>query len=249
MGAASWEFEEAIDCFKVIESSLRCIYAGEIHMYRVLSAQLRILLCDSPKPLLERLFPNLELQGLQAVENFYPGNFPIELEHLNALAAIGMPPVAISCMPFEARLYFNGIEDCLPLLRSDKLMIPVKDWTDQIISVNPVPLTIRQIIKTVADRGGGAHVHKSKDSLLVEVIGMAPNKLHLAALVLIAISKVIQKIGLQVFQFYEKNGTKGSIPLKDFDENHPSFVSAARVPRVCFDHPFQSVNLLSLGAR
>jgi len=39
-------FEEAIELFKVIDTCLSCYYAGKVHMYRPLSAQLRILLCD-----------------------------------------------------------------------------------------------------------------------------------------------------------------------------------------------------------
>ena len=216
-------------------------------MYRALSAQLRILLCDSPKPLLARLFSNLELQSLQPVSSFSPRCFPPELEHLNVVAVSGSQPVAVSCMPFEARIYFNGIEDCQPLLSADGAMLPIGVWVDQIVSAHPVPVTMRQLIRTVADRGGGAHVHKSKDALLSGLKGMAPGRLHLAALVIIAISKVMQKLGLQVVQLYERNGPRGSLPLNDFNHNHPSVLASARVPAVCFEHPYQAINLLSVG--
>jgi len=216
-------------------------------MYRALSAQLRILLCDSPKPLLARLFSNLELQGLQPVTTFAPGTFPPELEHLNAVAVSGSQPLAVSCMPFEARIYANGVEDCLPLMRADGAMLPVEAWVEQIISQHPVPTTVRQLIRTVADRGGGAHVHKSKDVLLSGLKGMAPGRLHLAALAIIAISKVVQRLGLQVVQFYEKNGLKGSLPVSSFDEMHPSVAASARVPAACFEQSYQAINLLSLG--
>lgn len=166
MPAPAWEFEEAIDCFRVIESSLKCIYAGEIHMYRALSAQLRILLCDSPKPLLTRLFSNLQLQSLQPVRSYQPGDFPPELAHLNSVAVSGPGEYVFCCMPFEARVYINGVEDCLPLLEANGALLPLDQWLDQLVSVEPVPVTLRQVIKTVADRGGGAHVHKTKDALL-----------------------------------------------------------------------------------
>lgn len=247
MPATTWEFDEALECFRVIESSLRCLYAGELHMYRALSTQLRILLCDSPKPLLSRLFKNLELQGLQPVTTFSPGSFPPDLEHLNVIAVSGSQPMAVSCMPFEARIYANGIEDCLPLLRADGVTLPVEVWTEQIISQHPVPTTVRRLIRTVADRGGGAHVHGSRDALLSGLKGMAPGRLHLAALAIVAISKVMQKVGLQVVQLYEKNGVGGSLPLVDFDPKHPSVLASASVPAACFERPYHALNLLSVG--
>ena len=247
MPAAAWEFDEALECFRVIDSSLRCIYAGELHMYRALSAQLRILLCDAPKPLLVRPFPNLELQSLQSVKSFSPGEFPPELQHLNAVAVSGPQTISISCMPFEARLYFNGIEDCQPLLSSDGVMLSIEQWVDQVVSTHPARVTVRKLIRIVADRGGGAHVHKSKDALLSGLKGMAPGKLHLAALAVIAISKVMQKLGHSVVQLYENNGPKGSLPLKDFNHAHPIVLTAARVPSICLEHPYQVLNLLSVG--
>ena len=216
-------------------------------MYRALSAQLRILLCDSPKPLLARLFTNLELQGLQPVKSYQPGHFPKELEHLNAVATAGSSPMAISCMPFEARIFFNGLEDCRPLLNQSGPLLAIEDWTNQIISVHPVPVTVRHLIKTVAERGGGAHVHKSQDALLAGLQGMSPGKLHLAALAVIAISKVMQQVGLSVVQLYEKHGPRGSLPLESYDNQHPSVLASARVPSECLKHPYQAINLLSIG--
>jgi hypothetical protein len=247
MTASAWEFEETIDCFRVIESSLRCIYAGEIHMYRALSAQLRILLCDHPKPLLTRLFSNLQLQSLQPVKSYQPGGFPPELEHLNSLAVSGPGEFVISCMPFEARVYINGVEDCRPLLAANGALLPLDQWVDQIVSVHPVPITIRQVIKTAADRGGGAHVHKSKDALLSGLQGLSPGKLHLAALVVIAVSKVMQQFGFSVIQHYEKNGAQVGLPLAAIDSSHPSVIASAKVPEECLRSPYQAFNLLSMG--
>ena len=74
-------------------------------MYRALSSQLRILPCDSPKPLLVRLFPNLQLQSLQSVTLCQPGAFPPELQHLNSLTAAGPGHFVLSLIPFEARVF------------------------------------------------------------------------------------------------------------------------------------------------
>lgn len=245
MAAEAWEFEEAIECFRVIDSSLRCIYSGELHMYRVLSTQLRILLCDTPKPLLVRLFPDLQLTGLQPIERIVPGEFPVELNHLNSIESIGSQRMVVSCMPFESRLYSNGIEDCQVILRNDKLLLPVEEWVGQYVTLDPVPVTIRKLIRTVADRGGGAHVHKSSDALLNGLCGKGPGKLHQAALILIAISKTMQSIGFSVIQLYERG--ESSLPLTDFDHSHPWVLGAARVPSECLRQPYTALNLLWMG--
>lgn len=216
-------------------------------MYRALSVQLRILLCDSPKPLLIRLFPNLKLQCLQPVKSFSIGQLPPELSHLDAIFASSPQPIAVSCMPFESRIYFNGVEDCIPLLCTDHSMLSIREWVEQVVSMHPVPVTVRQMIRTVADRGGGAHVHKSKDALLMGLQQSSPGKLQLAALVLIALAKVMQDLGHSVEQLYESNGPSGSLPLKHFDRAHPSVIASARVPEDCLHQPYKAINLLSVG--
>lgn len=215
-------------------------------MYRALSTQLRILLCDSPKPLLTRLFSNLEIQRLQPLRSYQPGDFPPESAHLNDVAVSGPGEYAICCMPFEARVYINGVEDCLPLLDASGALLPLDQWLDQLVSVEPVPVTIRQVIKTVADRGGGAHVHKSKDALLSGLQGISPGRLHLAAMVVIAVSKVMQQFGIAVNQHYEKHGAESGLPLAAIDRSHPSFIASARVPDACLSSPYQAFNLLSV---
>ena len=249
MAAESWEFEEAIECFRIIDSSLRCIYNGEMHMYRVLSTQLRILLCDAPKPLLNRLFSNLELQRLHPVNVYEQGKFPTELNHLNSIDISYGKNLAVSCMPFEAKIYFNGVEDCIPILDTSGILLPIDQWIEQTISLHPVPLTIRKIIRTVADRGGGAHVHKSEDTLLTSVKHISPSKLNLAALIMIAISKIIRTLGFQIIQLYEKHGVNGCLPIDCFDKNHPSILSSARIPDECLKHPHTAFNLLSIGQK
>ncbi|MDQ0084491.1 hypothetical protein J2W35_004860 [Variovorax boronicumulans] len=245
--AEKWEFEEALECFKVIDSSLRCIYRGEHHMYRALSGQLRILLCDK-KPLLLRLCANLALASLAEVRDHAPGSFPSELAHLNALSFVGVDSFTIACMPFEVSIYFNGVEDCKALLHRDRKLLPLEEWTSQIVLLDPVPVTIRQLIRTVADRGGGAHVHHSKDALLRALRKGMPSRMTQDALVIVALAKVMQGVGLQFIQLYERFGHTASLPLEDFDLNHVSVLDAARVPKECFQHAKQAFNLLCVRA-
>lgn len=75
---------------------------------------------------------------------------------------------------------------------------------------------------------------------------MSPGGLHLAAMVVIAVSKVMQQFGLAVIQHYEKHGAKSGLPLAAIDRSHPSVVASAKVPEACLGSPYQAFNLLSV---
>ena len=217
-------------------------------MYRALSAQLRILLCDTnTKPLLLRLFSNFELSALRPIRQCKPGVFPADLEHLNTVAVLGTDDVVISCMPFEVTRFYNGIEVCSPLVDSNAAMMPLENWMNQCVSMHPVPVSIRQIIKTVVDRGGGAHVHKTQDVLLDRLKQLHAGSLGLEALIVIAIGRITQQIGWAVAQHYERQGASGSLLSVAFGANHPLVERAARIPKHYYDHPQLKYNLLSVG--
>jgi hypothetical protein len=250
--AENWEYEEAIECFKVIDTSLRCYYAGERHMYRSIASQLRILFCDKPKPLLLRLFPELQLSPLQRIIPILPGSFSDDVAHFNAVKIKGPVSTTLSYMPFEITKFFNGVTDCRLLFSEAELLIPMTDWVEQQISLYPdhtKPLSISEWIRTVADRGGGAHVHKSKDILLtkLETIGPFEEPIFHAAII-IAMGRVAQEIGFSIIQLYERYGTTGTLPLQDFDKNHPVVRNAARVPKEYYDHPREIINLMSVSS-
>ncbi len=120
--------------------------------------------------------------------------------------------------------------------------------TSQIILLDPVPVSIRQLIRTVTDRGGGAHVHRSRDALLRELRKGTPSRMTQDALVIVALAKAMQDISLQIIQLFERFGTSGSFPMEDFDPRHPSVLNAARVPKECFEHARQAFNLLAARA-
>lgn len=250
--AEQWEFEEAIESFKVIDTSLRCVYAGEQHMYRAIAAQLRILFCDNnPKPLLLRLFPELHISPLQEIKPYEPGSFSEDKAFLSTLKVSSATPVTFSCMPFEVTRFFNGEVDCRVLFSDDEDLIPISEWVEQKVSLYPEhskPLSICEVIKTVAERGGGAHVHKSKDDLLEKLKHSGPYDTHIGKLIIVALGRVAQKIGFSVIQVYERFGTNGILPLPDFDLNHPSVQSAAKVPAEYYEHPREIYNLVMLTA-
>jgi hypothetical protein len=84
--------------------------------------------------------------------------------------------------------------------------------------------------------------------LLEKLKYSVPYNTHLGKLIIIALGRVAQEIGLSVIQVYERYGINGTLPLPDFNVNHPSVKSAARVPTEYYDHPREIFNLVMLTA-
>lgn len=230
-----WEYKEALECFNIIETCLKCIYAGETHMCRVLAVQLRILLCEKkPKPLLLRLLPDIKISKLKEVKY-------INLNEYNNNENLSIGTYSDSLimeMPFETMHFFNGIEDCSVVYGND--VIELEKWVDRIITAYPVPITIRKLIKLVAEKGGGAHVDKNQEPLLEALRRIGPFKLNIGDLIIIALSKVVQKISFYLIQMYESQTESENITL---NKEHPRVLQATRVPSNCYDYPHNIVNL------
>lgn len=232
-----WEYEEAVECFNVIDTCLKCIYAGETHMCRVLAVQLRILLCEKkPKPLLLRLLPDIKISELKEVKYI---NFNEDNNNIENLTIDTYIDSLIIEMPFEIMHFFNGIEDCSVIYGNN--VIELEKWVDQIVTAYPVPITIRKLIKLVAEKGGGAHVDKKQEPLLEALRRIGPFKLNVGDLIIIALSKVVQKISFYLIQMYESQTDSKNIIL---NKEHPRVLQASRVPSNCYDHPYNIANLL-----
>jgi len=232
-------FKEVIELFKVVDTCLSCYYNGKYHMYRPLAAQLRILFCDFQRKqnnaLLGKIFNNIELPAIQDAQ-YYDLGSP---EHLNGQAKnFWAQPIdenikpKIATMPFEITQFQNGLEICDLTLQEPQNPIPLDKWLQKPITKHPKIITIVDLIRTVADRGGGAHIHPKVDNFLNLLKTSTPCKMGYDALFTIAIGRFAQQVGFIVFQFYENYGTKGKIDelMKIFDQNHSSISNSAKVP-------------------
>jgi hypothetical protein len=245
-------FKEAIETFKVIDTCLSCYYEGKIHMYRPLAAQLRILFCDycrkKNNALLSKIFNNLMLIPLRVPEyeemdgsgGTYSGK-----DNLCASPIDKNLRPKVATMPFEISIFNNGIETCDLLLQEDSKPIPLDVWLVKKITDHPLNVTIADLIRTVADRGGGAHVHNKIDSFLASLQKRTPCKISLDILFTIAIARFAQRVGFLVIQFYEKIGTKGKMDdlMKQYDIDHPCIVNSAQIPRVLLEQEHSKFNL------
>lgn len=256
MNPTDREFREAIECFKVIDTCLKSYYAGDSHMYRPLSAQLRILLSDKNRDkensLIIRLFNGLTITPLQSITYKDHGTFDDATPWANMLRAeSGNPEMSLklALMPFEITVFSNGLEIGDFLLDMNRSPISVTAWMDQLITVHPIRLSIRSLIKTVANRGGGAHVHHKEDEVLDTLSKGSPSKLGMAVLFTIAVARITQQIGLAITQFYEKYGADYEIQNATIgiDKNHETYKHSAKVPEGLLQEECVKYGLMSLA--
>lgn len=223
---------ELLACFAVVDSCLDSYYNGNTHMYRPIAGQLRILLCDK-SPLLTRVFPNIEFQLLKPIEYL-----PLDEASLfdNNDARLGVSgkngeEYRLAKMPFLITQISNGLQIADIELLNDSPLLRLDDWVNQLISFHPCDLSIIQIVKSVADKGGGAHVDNTPDEPLKRMQETGPAGIGFHKLFIIALSRFIQKLGLCIIQFGERQGFEGSLAdiINDFDISHASVINRAKV--------------------
>jgi len=190
--------EQLEETFKVVDTCLKCIYAGEHHMHRALASQLRILLCDTYRKkdnsLLVAVYPKLEVSGLKSID---------WSSHESGYFEIRQPEGGknrISQMPFEITQYANRLA-VADLQLSDSKLMPIAKWSDQIVTYSPTQLTINEIIRSVADKGGGAHVDATMSPALKQMRNVTPVGETYAQLFIIAVARFVHQLGQKLFDY------------------------------------------------
>ena len=222
---------ELSECFAVIDTCLASYYGGAKHMYRPLAGQLRILLCDRP-PLLTRVFPNLVIGALRAIEWLEPDQATL-FDDNPARLGVQHPPdqeFRLARMPFLITAYENGLQVADLQFAPGSQELPLDQWMDQRITLHPVELSLRETIRSVADKGGGAHVDDNVNSALRHMYRTGPAGVGVHALFSIAVGRFAQKIGLHYAQFVERFGYQGKLEDVVFDPEHATVRSSAQVP-------------------
>lgn len=203
---------ELRESFKVIDSCLSCIYSGETHMYKALACQLRLLLCDTKNrkdnSLLINVHPSLEISGLK------PINWSVRKAGSISLYQTQDGNNRIAQMPFEVTQFINGLT-IADLLVEELRLVPINLWSEQYVTYSPTELTIKEIIRSVADKGGGAHVDPS---MSLSLRYMRKNSIFgktYAELLIIAVARFIHFLGQKLFNY---DGCK--IPRELFQQGH-----------------------------
>lgn len=189
---------ELRETFKVIETCLSCIYSGQTHMYRALASQLRLLLCDTSRKkdnsLLVSVYPKLEVSGLESI------NWSKHSSGYLHISQTGAGTNRVAQMPFEITQFYTGLSTADLLLEKSKL-IPIGQWSEQFVTYSPTELTIKEIIRSVADKGGGAHVDTSMSPALKNMRKLTPVGKTYAELFIIALARFIHALGEKLFSY------------------------------------------------
>ena len=189
------------DAFHVLAGCLTKAYEGDGAWFPTIALQLRLILFDK-SPLIMRVEGDLRLPALASIE-LPETSVPIldELENGRIVRA----NVFQYAMPFEIysasrREYFVNL-----LLDSSKRHLDVISWGNQTISTIPTPLSIRDIVRTICDKDGGAHVDDEHDALLsymsspISINGVVWTEVSYADAILMAVARfalvVAEKLG------------------------------------------------------
>jgi hypothetical protein len=226
------QHDELAECFAVIDTCLGSYYDGARHMYRPLVGQLRILLCDKP-PLLSRVFPNLQLGALRPIEWLAPPGAAL-FENTETRLAVEHPPdqeFRLAQMPFLITEYENGLQVADLRLEESNRLLPLDQWMDQLVTVYPSKLSLREIIRSIADKGGGARVDDKVNNALRDMRVTGPSGVGVHVLFSVAVGRCVQEIGVHYAQFRERFGYRGRLQNVTVDPDHPSAKNKAKVPR------------------
>lgn len=180
------------DSLAVVDTCLDCIYQGNTHMYRALAGQLRLLLCDTHRKvdnsLLAAVYPNLVVSGIE----------PVSWSRDEAGGMRMMPTAAgtnrIAQMPIEMVAYANGLVVADLLLQKESF-VSIADWSEQRLTFHPTRLTVKTVIRTVADKGGGAHVDASASPELRLMYQYTPPGKTYAEMFVVSIGRFVQGLG------------------------------------------------------
>jgi hypothetical protein len=103
-------------------------------------------------------------------------------------------------MPFEITIYSGRLAVAdLQLARST--LIPIKEWSAQTVTVCPTRLTVFDIVRSIADKGGGSHVDAQASPALRYMSQKTPAGGTFAEMFVLALGRFVQRLGEQLFDY------------------------------------------------
>ncbi len=229
---------ELAECFAIVDTCLSSYYGGAKHMYRPLAGQLRILFCDK-RPLLSRVFPDLKFGALRPIEWLEPPKATL-FDGAQARLAVQHPPdqeFRLARMPFLITAFKNGLQVADLEVDPEGQMLPLDKWMDQSVTVYPSDLSIREMVRSVADKGGGAHVDDTVNEALRDMHVTGPSGMGVHVLFSVAVGRFAQNLGLHYVQFVERFGYSGTLQDVAVDPEHPTVKARAKVTKELEESP------------
>lgn len=180
--------KEAVDCLKIINTSLQCYRQGQKHMFKPIAVQLRILYCDKKgskdNSLLTRLSPDIELLAFR----------PIQWEKASSN---GMSLVHMARSPYFVSEGEGKISSSEINIDSPPRYLIRDEWLKQIIDLEPIEINVGQIIKAIVDKGGGAHIDSNEGLTLSAMKKNGPGIVKANEYFVIALAKYTLRLGEQ----------------------------------------------------
>jgi len=186
MSATDKNKQDLINSFKLLETHIKTYEEGNFLVYQPMAVELRKLLCETNAyPLLDRVIPNFKLHKLNFAKILE--NTPSLLEGLQNVMP-GRLEILNKTVPVLTLLFSKGMEQ-----------MSVDDWMNQIFFKEEI--TIRELVKSVADKEG-AHSDKNYNDTLLHCKSWSFNETESHILGIYAVSKYL----LAVFRKeYEPN--------------------------------------------
>lgn len=135
----------------------------------------------------------------------------------------------LALMPFRITKYNNGLQIADIMLDKGGQMLPFNEWIDQSLTDYPIVLSLRDIIKSIAEKGGGSHVDDKVGVALSHMQKTGPAGVGIHVLFTIALGRLLQELGLLFFQFREQTDGTGGLEDILFNPEHPTVKDRAKV--------------------
>ena len=175
MSATGKNKQDLINSFKLLETHIETYGRGNFLVYQSMAVELRKLLCETnPSPLLDRVIPDFKLHKLKFVKILE--DTPSLLEGLQNVMP-GRLEVVNKSIPVFTLLFSREMEE-----------MSANEWVSQIFFKEDI--TIRELIKSVADKEG-AHSDKNYNDTLLHCKGWSFNETESHILGIYAISKYV----------------------------------------------------------
>ena len=204
------------ESFLIIDSCLKCYYENDHHMYKPLAGQLRILFCDfqgkKDHSLLPRVFPQITLNILEPIDWSDKQSSSLKLLQNSDSAN------RISSMPLEIKQYKNGLAIAELVPAKNEKLVDIPTWVNQYLTHYPTSLTVKDVIRNLADKGGGAHVDSNLSAQQRYMNQMTVVGRSFGEMFIIAMSKLAQRMGENIFKY---EGVK--IPTELTSEEYMSY--------------------------
>jgi hypothetical protein len=90
-------------------------------------------------------------------------------------------------MPFLITMYENGLQVADLQFAPAGKMLPLDQWMEQRVTLYPVELSLRETVRSVADKGGGSHVDDNLNPTLRHMYQTGPSGVGVHVLFSIAV--------------------------------------------------------------